>query len=75
MKSKDKPLTTPEGEAPELGDDFFAKAKRGRPMLPDDQKRVPFKVTLDPDVRIALKAAGGSASARINRLLREDLGL
>ena len=35
MMSKDKHLTTPEGEAPELSDDFFTKANRGRPVPPD----------------------------------------
>ena len=68
MVSKDKHLTTPEGEAPELSDDFFTKANRGRPVPPDTQKRVSLKLNLDPDVRAALKAVGGDVSAWINRL-------
>ncbi|WP_162683254.1 BrnA antitoxin family protein [Rhodobacteraceae bacterium DSL-40] len=53
----------------------LAHARRGRPALPEAQKRKRVNVMLDADVAAALRAAGGNASARINRLLRDDLGL
>jgi uncharacterized protein (DUF4415 family) len=60
---------------PPLDDDFFRRARRGRPALPDEAKRKRVNIMLDADVAAALRAAGGNASARINRLLKKDLGL
>ncbi|WP_028958742.1 BrnA antitoxin family protein [Sulfitobacter sp. 20_GPM-1509m] len=72
---KSKSLTNSSDEVCELGNDFFQKAKRGRPTLPDDAKKVRVQLTLDPEVAAALRSAKGNASQRVNNLLREDLGL
>lgn len=72
---KPEPYTDADGEARELDADFFAKAKRGRPVLDETDKRQRVNFTLDRDVVTALRSKGGNASERVNRLLREDLGL
>lgn len=74
-KKTDKPLIGPDGEVRELDDDFFAKAKRGRPKLPEGAKKRRVNIMLEPDIDAALKAEGGNLSARVNKLLRADLGL
>tara|TARA_R110002126_G_scaffold168463_2_gene316956 strand:- start:1032 stop:1262 length:231 start_codon:yes stop_codon:yes gene_type:complete len=73
--TKAKPLTDASGEVRELGADFFSKATRGRPALPDTAKKVRVNLTLDPEVAEALRSAKGNASQRVNDLLRADLGL
>ncbi|QBF32125.1 BrnA antitoxin family protein [Thalassococcus sp. S3] len=73
--TKAKPYTDAKGEVRELDDDFFAKAKPGRPALPESQKKKRVNVMLDPDVVERLKTVKGSTSERVNRLLRADLGL
>ena len=79
MKEQDmkkaKPYINPDDEARELDADFFVKAKRGRPALPDAEKKKRVNLMLDPDVAKALKESGGNASERVNKLLRSDLGL
>lgn len=75
MKKPEKPLTTPDGEAHELGDDFFAKARAGRPAMLAGERKKRVNVMMDPDVHSALKDRGINMSDRINRLLRDDLGL
>ena len=63
-----------QGEALELDDKFFAKAKRGRPVLSEDEKKKRVNLMLDPDVVDALKARG-NMSKEANKVLREELGL
>ena len=75
MQKRAKPPEDHSDDVPDLGDDFFARAKRGRPPLPDDRKKRRVNIMLDPDIHSALKAERGSVSERINRLLREDLGM
>lgn len=71
--SKARSLTDAEGEAPELGEAFFGKATRGRPvMLPDDRK-VRRNFMIDPDIAAKLDAVGNK-SAFVNEALRKALG-
>lgn len=67
-----KPYVNPDGEVRELDQEFFAKAKRGRPALPSDAKKRRVNLMLDPDVVDRLKAIP-NASAFVNELLRKEL--
>ena len=69
-----KPFVSPEGEVRELDQDFFAKAKRGRPSLPEAAKKRRVNLMLDPEVSVRLQALG-NASAFVNTVLREKLDL
>ena len=69
-----KPFVSPEGEVRELDQDFFARAKRGRPSLPEAAKKRRVNLMLDPEVAVRLKALG-NASAFVNSVLREKLDL
>jgi hypothetical protein len=69
-----KPFIAPDGEVRELDQDFFARAKRGRPPLPDAVKKRRVNLMLDPDVAARLQEEENS-SALVNSLLRERLGL
>ena len=69
-----KPLVSPDGEVRELDRDFFARAKRGRPQLPQAVKKRRVNLMLDPDVAERLQGVGNS-SAFVNSLLRERLGI
>lgn len=61
------------GDAHELDEEWFATASRGRPALPENEKKKRVNLMLDPDVVEAL--TGQNKSALVNRLLREKLGL
>lgn len=69
-----KQLIDENGEVGELGPEFFARAKRGRPSLADADKKRRVNLMLDPDVVLALQDRD-NASAFVNALLREKLGL
>lgn len=69
-----KPLIDRDGEVSDLGDAFFARAKRGRPALPPAAKKRRVNLMLDPDVAAELQERENS-SAFVNALLREKLGL
>ena len=69
-----KPFTSPDGEVRELDQDFFARAKRGRPPLPEAIKKRRVNLMLDPDVAARLREVKNS-SALVNSLLRERLGI
>ncbi|HEU0220751.1 MAG TPA: BrnA antitoxin family protein [Paracoccaceae bacterium] len=75
LKTDSARYVGPDGEARELDADFFREAKRGRPPVPEPERKRRVNITLDPDVARAAKEAGGNLSERINRLLRRDLGL
>lgn len=72
--AKTDPYIDDDGEVRELDDQFFASAKRGRPPLPDAQRKKRVNLMLDPDVIEGLKAKG-NMSAEANQILREKLGL
>lgn len=68
-------------DAPELDDDWFARAdvhvngqlvSRGRPPLEHPKQRVTLR--LDPDVVAALRASGRGWQTRVNQALKEWIG-
>lgn len=69
-----KPYIGPDGEVAELDREFFAKAKRGRPQLPDSAKKRRVNLMLDPDVATRLLSLDNS-SAYVNSVLRKSLGI
>jgi uncharacterized protein (DUF4415 family) len=69
-------------DAPELTDEFFARAdlyrgttlvRRGRPKAAATKE--PVKLRLDPDVLAALRASGDGWQTRVNDMLRASLAL
>jgi len=69
-----KPFVSLDGEVRELDQDFFARAKRGRPTLREAAKKRRVNLMLDPEVAVRLQALG-NASAFVNSVLREKLDL
>ncbi len=65
-----KPLIDKNGEAPELGPDFFAKARRGRPTLDEERRKKRVTLYLDPDVLEYFKTEGKGWQTRINAALQ-----
>jgi hypothetical protein len=65
-----KPYVKNDGEVRELDGDFFAKARRGRPALPEADRKRRVNIMLDPDVADRLKAIP-NASAFVNEILRK----
>jgi hypothetical protein len=69
-----RPYIGPDGEVGELDQNFFARAKRGRPQLPESVKKRRVNLMLDPDVATRLLTLDNS-SAFVNGLLRKSLGI
>ena len=69
---KDKTLIDGVGEVKELGDEFFAKARRGRPTMLPEGRKVRQNFMIDPDVAERLEAVGNK-SAFVNEALRKAL--
>jgi hypothetical protein len=67
-----RPYINRDGEVRELGQEFFAIAKRGRPSMPAETKKRRINIMLDPDVADRLKAIP-NVSAYVNDLLRKKL--
>jgi uncharacterized protein (DUF4415 family) len=72
--SKAKPYIGTDGEVRELDRAFMARARRGRPELPEEARKKRVNLMLDPDVVHALRDAG-NMSARANAILRKALGI
>lgn len=72
MSNKD--LTTPDGDALELGDDFFENAgpskMRGRPKL--DAPKEAVSIRLDCDLVKELRGSGKGWQSRVNTALRKE---
>ncbi len=66
-----KPLIDARGEAPELGDKFFTKARRGRPPLSEENRKKRVTLFLDPEVIKHFKSGGKGWQTRINEVLQE----
>jgi hypothetical protein len=69
-----KPYIARDGEVGELDRAFFAQARRGRPPMPVAAKKRRVNLMLDPDVADRLQGEA-NASAFVNNLLREKLGM
>lgn len=63
------------GDANELDPQFFAEAKRGRPMLPQEVRKQQITMLLDPDVIAFFKKGGRGWQTRVNAALRGIAGL
>ncbi|PID95787.1 MAG: hypothetical protein CSA85_00510 [Alphaproteobacteria bacterium] len=72
--NKVKPYIDSEGEVRELDEPFFTNAKRGRPPLPEAERKRRVNLMLSPAVIEALKARG-AMSAEADKILREAMGL
>lgn len=83
-----KSYIDPDGSAVELDAEWFARAKpsteipelaevirRGRPPLPQDERKQRVTMYLDRDLIDALKADGRGWQTRANALLRKAAGL
>lgn len=72
--SQPKSYIDESGDARELDEVWFRKAKRGRPALPSDKRKKRVNLTLDRDVIDRLKATG-NMSGEANDILRDKLGM
>lgn len=59
----------------EFTDEQFKKAKRGRPFLPEHQRKQQVTIMLDPDVITFFKKGGRGWQTRANEALRKAAGL
>lgn len=73
MKKQLQPLIDHDGEVRELKAEDFAKAKRGRPSMPESEKKQRVTIFLDRDVLAHYKSTGKGWHTRVNEKLREDL--
>ena len=70
-----KPYIDADGDVRELDEHFFKHARRGRPRLPEEARKQRVQLMLDPDVVARLRAEKPGMSARVNAILRAELGL
>ena len=54
---------------------LFPKTRRGRPRMPEGERKKPIKLNLDQDVIAAFKADGPGWQSRMNKALRAAKGL
>ena len=73
--TKSRPLISDDGEVRELTMEDLPRFKRGRPPLPEMQRKRRTTIMLDPDVLDRLRKDGKGWQTRANALLREALGL
>lgn len=63
-------------DVPEWTDEMFAKAKRGRPTLPESEKRQSVSIKLDPRVIAYFKGDNPKGwQTRVNAALQEIAGV
>ncbi len=72
---KRKSYINKDGDALELDEQFFKKARRGRPVLPADQRKQQVTMLLDPDIVAYFKQDGKGWKTWLNATLRKALGL
>ena len=70
-----KPYIDASGEVRELGADFFAKARLGRPPKPEADRKQRVTIMLDKDVIAHFKEGGKGWQTRANKALRKAAGL
>jgi|APSaa5957512535_1039671.scaffolds.fasta_scaffold109787_2 uncharacterized protein (DUF4415 family) len=71
MSKHPKSLIDDDGEVGELGSEFFAEAKRGRPAMPKDEIKQRVTMFLDRDIIEHFKRGGRGWQTRVNAALRE----
>ncbi|MEX1034665.1 MAG: BrnA antitoxin family protein [Sneathiella sp.] len=67
---KAKSYVDKEGHARELDEQFFKEARRGRPPLPKEERKVKVTMMLDADIVDSYKSGGKGWQTRVNRDLR-----
>lgn len=65
-------LIADDGEVRELDAGFFARAKRGRPAMLPDERKVRMNLMIDADIADRLKEVGNK-SAFVNAAIRDAL--
>ena len=71
-----KPYIDEDGEVRALDEHFFKTAKRGRPPLPESQKRKPVSIKLDPRILAYFKGENPKGwQTRVNDALLEFIGV
>ena len=68
-----KPYIGKGGEVRELDGAFFARARRGRPPMPEADRKVRQNFMIDPDSAARLEGVENK-SAFVNEALRKALG-
>lgn len=70
---KAKTYITPDGDAAELDAEFFKTAKRGRPPLPEKDRKRKVTIMLDPEVIEHFRRGGPGWQTRVNEALRKTI--
>ena len=70
--NKRDPMIGKDGEVGELGKDFFATARRGRPPMPPGTQKVRMNMMIEAELAERLKSVGNK-SAFVNDALRKAL--
>ncbi|OWJ70900.1 hypothetical protein CDV50_11235 [Haematobacter massiliensis] len=70
--SRNDPMIGKDGEVRDLGDAFFSTARRGRPPMPAEERKVRMNLMIDADVAARL-AELGNKSAFVNEAIRKAL--
>lgn len=73
--NKPAPYLDENGDVRSLDETFFKTAKRGRPPMPQSQRKQRVNIMLDPDIIAKLKEDGRGWQTRANATLRKALGL
>lgn len=71
MNKRPKSLIDDDGEVGELGTEFFARAKRGRPFMPENETKQRVTIFLDREVIDYYKRGGRGWQTRVNAALLE----
>lgn len=70
---RDKSLIDKRGEVKELDDEFFKKAVRGRPPLPESARKQRVTIMLDREIVSHFKKEGRGWQTRVNAVLRQEV--
>lgn len=73
MKKQPQPLIDDNGEVRELTDADFVGASRGRPPMPEEQKKERVTMYLDKEILLHFREGGKGWQTRVNEKLREVL--
>ncbi len=70
--TKRDPMIGKDGEVDELGQEFFATARRGRPPIPSKERKVRMNMMIEPELAERLKLVANK-SAFVNDAIRKAL--